>query len=96
MSGSIGSNWEGKIPPTVLIDVDLKKMKLGYFEEKDTVKLSDDDDSDTTTAKSKVDDLRSINNKTHLYYVTAEWEAGLNNPGAAKSNIQSIEIFCAV
>lgn len=86
-----------KMQPTVLIDMDLSKVADGYFEEKDTVKLAENElDTDTITAQNKIADRSLVNNKTHLYFVSAEWLAGPNNPNAARSEIRSIQIFCAV
>lgn len=88
-----------KVPPTVLIDIDLKQLTDGIFEEKGSVKLSNEElDSDTITAQNKIADRKLVNNETHLYYVSAEWLGGMTagQPNGAKSEIHSIQIYCAV
>ena len=84
-----------KTSPTTMINVDLAAVKDGYFEEKQTVKLSKGElDLNNSIAQLTVADRRVVSNETHLYFVTADWLAGAET--AAKSEIHSIQIYCTV
>ena len=85
----------GKDKPLTLIDIELESLKDGFFEESDVVKLSSAElDTITVNRQANIDERKSVSNADFLYFVTAEWFGGTDN--AAKSNINSIQIFCRV
>ena len=82
--------------PQSLISLDLKAVKDGVFETKDSVKLSDADlvsiNDNPLIASATISERKTVSNDAWMYFVTAEWTAGVEN--AAKFEINSIQILC--
>lgn len=83
-----------------LISMDLKDVQkdnreTGYFEAKESIKLSDEEAgvASDRSAASLVSDRKIVNNESWLYFVTAEWTGSAN---VAKFEIYSIQIICRV
>jgi hypothetical protein len=90
-----GANQEAQ----TLISMDLKEIKEGAFEDKESVQLSDEDlkviDEDSGVAGATVGNRKIVNNQKWIYTVAAEYLASENAP-AEKVEIHSIQILCAV
>lgn len=83
--------------PITLISMDLKTVKDGAFKEEEGVKLSQKELDSTTIeriANDTISDKKFVNNEAWMYFVTAEWTAGVDT--AAKFEINSIQILCTV
>jgi hypothetical protein len=85
--------------PLELINIDLRDIKDGEFELKESVKLTDKElrtmDADETATGITVSKRKAVNNEKWMYYVSGEFLAG-DNTAAEKFEIISIQILCIV
>ena len=85
--------------PQTLIMMDLKDVKDGAFEDKESVTLSDTEvamiDEDEGVAGTTVGRRKIIDNQKWIYTVTAEFSAGANTEKELYE-INSVQILCTV
>ncbi|MEP6925797.1 MAG: hypothetical protein ABI954_15125 [Pyrinomonadaceae bacterium] len=82
---------EREVNATPILVFDLKAEKEKFKQTKTIKDLESDDDTDFSTNLSKILNLSRINNETHQYFVTAEWN-GVKE--SAKFAVNSIQIVC--
>ncbi len=80
-----------------LISMDLNNIEAGLFEKKEGVKLSKkeaDLSNNELLARLNISDREIVNNEVWMYFVTADWTAGVKE--AAQFEINSIQILCRI
>ncbi len=80
----------------ILTGMDLSAVKDGVFEEKGSVKLSDEEASSSNDVIGgiTVADRKIVNNEKWNYLVTADWQG--STEASAKFEINSVQIVCKV